>query len=622
MHLGISEKLKFLDEKPRHKALFLLLFRADDYLTSEELADQLKVTSRTIKTDIKQLKEEIDSPEMAIVSKRSLGYKMEILEKEYENKIKEFYQIFPSTTIESEFDHRVNYIVRCFLASKKPIKVEEIQKKLIINYSINRELQEVKQMLSQYDLSLVSRPHYGMMIKGATFKKVLLTIRMYRYFDKNASNDFGIPEYSAFFYCDNCEKEKIRQTFFKSITKSRIVFSDINAERFIVYLLYFRNQTLYKNTITLGLPEILFEYKETDEYYLVIEILQKLRNKFEGFEFTEEIIQFLTYIAIFSTDLYRFVDCSKENLAEETRNFLLREVSEYLQIDAFDDYTCLKDLLKIMIPISLKIMLNVSDSIDLRYNDFKNDGHQPILRYYMKKIYKKFFKTYHYHFSKREQHLIFLTFYGMLNRIVLEHRKLNVAIIAIDGRLSTQQLKFNLQHHFSEFIDRIETKVLYELDLQSNHAYDLYLCSNYGKKLNIQHNPIYYVEEEMDELQYIDSLKYLFFQAFEYEKKLPPFSFEIQALEEPIKQVASYDYLPLNGNIHLYLNLDSEKENFKILRLEKSNQIEYCLYVDLAIKEDKQKLKMLFNIIQRIVDDSTKLEELSRTETRYSYFLM
>jgi lichenan operon transcriptional antiterminator len=119
MHLGISEKLKFLDEKPRHKALFLLLFRADDYLTSEELADQLKVTSRTIKTDIKQLKEEIDSPEMAIVSKRSLGYKMEILEKEYENKIKEFYQIFPSTTIESEFDHRVNYIVRCFLASKK-----------------------------------------------------------------------------------------------------------------------------------------------------------------------------------------------------------------------------------------------------------------------------------------------------------------------------------------------------------------------------------------------------------------------------------------------------------------------------------------------------------------------
>ncbi len=51
--------------------------------------------------------------------------------------------------------------------------------------------------------------------------------------------------------------------------------------------------------------------------------------------------------------------------------------------------------------------------------------------------------------------------------------------------------------------------------------------------------------------------------------------------------------------MHLYLNLDSEKENLKILRLEKSNQFEYCLYVDLAIKEDKQKLKMLFNSIQR-----------------------
>jgi lichenan operon transcriptional antiterminator len=79
-------------------------------------------------------------------------------------------------------------------------------------------------MLSQYDLSLVSRPHYGMMIKGATFKKVLLTIRMYRYFDKNASNDFGIPEYSAFFYCDNCEKEKIRQTFFNQLLNLVLYF--------------------------------------------------------------------------------------------------------------------------------------------------------------------------------------------------------------------------------------------------------------------------------------------------------------------------------------------------------------------------------------------------------------
>ena len=284
-----------------------------------------------------------------------------------------------------------------------------------------------------------------------------------------------------------------------------------------------------------------------------------------------------------------------------------------------------------MIPISLKIMLNVSDSIDLRYNDFKNDGHQPILRYYMKKIYEKFFYTYHYHFSKREQHLIFLTFCGMLNRIVLEHRKLNVAIIAIDGRLSTQQLKFNLQHHFSEFIDRIETKVLYELDLQSNHSYDLYLCSNYGKNLNIQHSPIYYVEEEMDELQYTDSLKYLFFQAFEYEKKLPTFHFQVQNRAHDssewrgfIKQRSKYEYFRLNSTLHLYLNLESEEEGFDIFELTETESLanEYCLRIDLSIKEDKQKLKMLLNIIQCMIDDATKLENLSQTETRYSYFLM
>lgn len=40
MALGISKKLEFLDSQPRLKALFLLLFRADDFLTSEKLGER------------------------------------------------------------------------------------------------------------------------------------------------------------------------------------------------------------------------------------------------------------------------------------------------------------------------------------------------------------------------------------------------------------------------------------------------------------------------------------------------------------------------------------------------------------------------------------------------------
>uniref|UniRef100_UPI00403F1011 BglG family transcription antiterminator n=1 Tax=Candidatus Enterococcus willemsii TaxID=1857215 RepID=UPI00403F1011 len=628
MALGISKKLEFLDSQPRLKALFLLLFRADDFLTSEKLGERLNVTSRTVKSDMKQLKESVaTNEEIQIVSKRSLGYKLMIENQEDEAAIREFFQMYSSLSLDSEFDHRVRYILRRFLSADQPVKVEEIQQELIINYSISRELQKVKEMLAKYGLSLNVRPHHGMVIEGPVFKKIMLTIRMYRYFDKNASNDFGIPEYNAFFYCDRAEKEKIHNTFFKTITNSRIVFSDINAERFIIYLLYFRNQVLNGEEELLDLPKINFDYKPTDEYELVVELVQKLRNKFTGFDFSIEVIQFLTYIAIFSTDLYRFVDCSKENynhliqLAEETRNFLLREISEYLQIDAFDDYTCLKDLLKIMIPISLKIMLNVSDSVDLRYKDFHDTGDQPLLRMYMKKIKKTFAMTYQYEFSKREIHLIFLTFCGMLNRIVLEHRKLRLAIIAIDGRLSTQQLKFNLQHNFSEYIERIETKVLYELNSGDTQEYDYYLCSTYGKNLNITHQPIYYVKDELSEFEYIDSLRTIFFSAFAYESKLPPIDFQKVSGKKNGLIKKTDDVLVVDKEIQLkiYLKLTATKQEFTIF--EETPTV-FTLQIGVSIKEDRQKLKMLLNVLNRIIAEPQVLvNAVQQEQISYESFL-
>ncbi len=632
MDLAISKKFEFLDSKPRLKTLFLLLFRADDFITSEELAKQLKVSARTIKSDIKFLKEEMTGKEMTIVSKRSLGYRLELSVAADENKIREFFQIYPSATIESEFDHRVYYILRRFLSANQPIKIETLQKELVVNYSLSRELQQVKKILADYGLILAVRPHYGMQIKGENFKKVMLIVRMYRYFDKNASNDFGITEYNQFFICAADEKEKIRQTLFKTIMKSRIVFSDINAERFIVYLLYFRNHQLQNKMIELELPPIIFDFKMTDEYALVIELLQKLRSQFAGFEFSAEIIQFLAYIAIFSTDLYRFIDCSKEKydclieLAEEMRNFLLKEAAACLQIDTFDDYTCLKDLLKIMIPISLKVMLNVSDSIDLRYKDFNDNGNQPVLRFYLKKIYQHFSTRYHYHFSKREQHLIFLTFCGLLNRIILEHKKLRLAIIAIDGRLSTQQLKFNLQHYYADFIERIETRVLYELDSINHSSYDYYICSNYGKNLNIMHTPIHYIEEEMNELEYVDSLQHIFFQAFEYEKRLPAINFYSAAQAEPEFSDVAYDVLQLNGEhtIRLCLNFSAEKEAVTIVQFQRTDEpAQYVFYIDLQINEDKQKLKMLLNCLNSLLTYPEKLAELSTlSKIEYGYFLI
>lgn len=632
MNFENIEDFRFLADEPRLQSLFLLLFRQEGYFTSMQLSEELGVTSRTIKSDVLLLKQMLYSKDVAIISKPSKGYKLEVTDRKTEDKVKRFFQIYPSISSESEFDHRVRYIIRRLLSAERPVKVEDIQAEISVSYSLNHEMHEVKNMLAKYDLYLKTRPHYGMYVEGELFKRIMVTVRMYRYFDKSTNHDFGIEEYNRLFSCEESEKLAIRRTFYETIIHSRLVFSDINAERFIIYLLYFRNQVLQKSELHLFFPEIDFDHSATDEYELVVELLQKLKIKFDGFDFSKEVIQFLTYIAIFSTDLYRFVDCSKENyntlipLAEEIRNFILKGISLHLQIDVFDDYTCLKDLLKIMIPISLKIKLGVSDSVDLRYKDFKNEGTQSLIRYYSSLVYQQFFNVYRYSFSKREQQLIFSTILGVINRINLSHRKLRLAIIAIDGRLATQPLKFNLQHYFSEFIERIETKVLYELETLEDQAFDYYLCSYHGKKLNITCEPILYIEEEMNEFKYMDSLKHIFFQAYDYDKKLPPIrlkSLNIEDVDYWNSMLSSKEAFIQNNEVQIYFDINAEDEEFTVFRMTEDNYKKYCINIKTKIAGDKQKLKMLVNITDQIIASPLKLDLIdSEQAISYTHFLI
>lgn len=625
MAANLAKQLEFLNSKPRFKALFLLLLRAEDYVKSEELASKLGVTSRTIKNDIQALKDELDDLEIPLLSKRSKGYKLAILDPELESELKGFFQIYQSETIDSEFDLRVQYIVRRLLSTEEFVKLEIIQHELASTNSLTKEIYRVKKIVSDYGLYFRTRPHYGVKIDGDKFRKVMLTIRSYKYFDKAANPDFGISAYNELFFCDPEEKQRLRKVFYKTMIHSRVVFSDINAERFFVYLLYFRNQMLKEKLVLLDLPQIEFSFRETEEFVLVSELLQKLKNQFEGFDFSDEVIEFLTDIAVISSDLYRFRDCTKENYdtlferGEETRNFLFRRLSEKIQMDVFDDYTCMKDLLKIMIPISLKIKWQVSDSVDLGYEKIRMNDEEPLLQFFMEQIYQEFATKYGYHFSTREQHMIFSTFLGMLNRIVLTHRKLKLAIIAIDGRLSTQQLKFNLKRYFSEYIEQIETRVLYELDFSNDHHYDYYLCSNYGKNMNIQYEPIYFAEENMTEFEYVDSLKHIFLEAYDYDEVLPPISFEtipltykfqVFPVEAFFQEGMSYERLELNGKIpiHICLNLCSRQEEFQIFSYEAQNaEADFYLKINLNIAENKQKMRMLLNILNCLAETPEKL---------------
>lgn len=617
----------FANCNDRVKKIFLLLLRSDDFMTSTQLAEEVGVTSRTIKADIRTLKMELEQTELEIISKQSVGYQLKVPKYEYQKKLLNYFQIYQTETVYNDFENKVFYMLRRLLTSKDPIKVSEFQKELNTATLFTKELKVVQQMLAEYQLSLISKPYHGMMVMGVTFRKIMLLIRTYRYFDKNTSLTFGIESYDRLFSCDPEEKKNIRRIFLRTLAQSRIVFSDIHAERFFIYLLYFRNIQIQNEQVELELEQIDFDYERTEEYEVVVEIIQKLRNQFDGFDFSPEVICFLTYIAIMSTDLYRFKDCTKENyhtlieLSEEMRNFLLNEASKLFQIDCFDDYTCLKDLLKLVIPISLKQKLNVSDSVDVGYENLKSYHEEVVLQYFMQKITDCFNEQYGYLFSRKEQHDICGIFLGMLNRIVLKHRKLNLAIIAINGRLGTQSLKFNLKHYFNEYIEKIETRMLYELEESRYQKYDYYLCSSYGKNMNIPYTPIYFAEEDMSEFEYMDSLQHIFFDSFDYDLKMP--KIELYQSDDSLEN--NQDKISLfHGRINIYFTLDHQVECFKVYkRKDKYSTEQFGILIHLSVNKDKEKLRMFLNVVNQIAMNEKLIHKIFLLEKlTYSHFFV
>lgn len=619
-----ANMLSFLEANSRHKALFLLLLRAEDYKTSGELAKDLSVTSRTVKNDIKILKKELAPMGILLEARQSKGCRMLVENPELEAGLKAYFQIYQPDRIDNEFDNRVNYIIRYLLANGRYVKAEELQDGLCLNSnnSLSRELAGVKRFLAGYRLELVALPHHGMSVAGVGYAKVAGMVRMYKFFSKDSFPEFHIEAYNRLFRCDKQEKEEIRKIFLKTVSSSRIVFSDIYAERFVIYLIYFRNRILGGEEVSLELPQIDFDETGTEEYRMVSELTEKLRIQVEGFCFTEEIIRFLTYIAVFSTDLYRFRDCTRENygtlvdLAEESRNFMLSRFSEYLQINMFDDYTCIKDLLKILLPISLKIRMGISDDADLGFHSAKSMENQPVLSFFMEKLAGEFEGRYGYRLSEREIYLIFNVFLGRMNRIVLPHKRLRLAILAINGRLSTQQLKFNLQHYFSEFIERIETRVLYELEFMENRDYDYYLCMEYGKNMDIPYEPIYFADEEMAETEYVESLRHVFFDSYKYDEVLPPieflelsgqYRFGVFPVEQFLEEGVEYERICAGSanEIRIYFSFRSTKEQVKVFYFPNSEDITICcekyfLVIDLMVGENQQKLKMILNVMEQI----------------------
>lgn len=178
MNDDLAKKLEFLENNYRHKALFLILIRNEDFVTTDELAEKLHVTSRTIKSDVKYINEQLDIDGLDVVAQRSKGIRIEVEDTKIAKRIKEYFKIYHEQNIDNDFDRNVQFITRKLLASNKPIRIEDLQEELYLNTTnyIQREMTEVRNILKNYNLTLTTRIRKGLVVEGEVYYKYSLSL--------------------------------------------------------------------------------------------------------------------------------------------------------------------------------------------------------------------------------------------------------------------------------------------------------------------------------------------------------------------------------------------------------------------------------------------------------------
>lgn len=141
------------------------LLRHPEGLTANDIADQLGVSTRTVHRDLDPASEFLDSHDLTLARQSGRGLKVEGTDEARERALEALRDTLPSDLTPEE---RRLSLLRILLASGEPIKLRALAHRLKVAVgTVSRDLDEVEAWLSDFRISLLRKPGYGVEVLGA-----------------------------------------------------------------------------------------------------------------------------------------------------------------------------------------------------------------------------------------------------------------------------------------------------------------------------------------------------------------------------------------------------------------------------------------------------------------------
>lgn len=138
----------------------------EEYVTAEELSQQLEISVRTVKRYIQDLNYFFYDYGAEIFSTRGIGYKIKGPAKEIRRISEKAIKYIEGFQIDDSTEGRITKIICTFL-NKGHANAEELSDTLNLSIaSTNKLIANVQSILKEYDLSIISKPFHGSKIVG------------------------------------------------------------------------------------------------------------------------------------------------------------------------------------------------------------------------------------------------------------------------------------------------------------------------------------------------------------------------------------------------------------------------------------------------------------------------
>ena len=325
---------------------------SNDITTAQELSLISDVSIRTIKKEIKELKELLEEKGIELQSISGQGYQIKNKEINFiENKLEKINQIKMINNYSKSNSNRVSYIVQKFLTAKDYTKIEDMADQIYVSRTtIQNDIKDARILLKRFNLKLNTKPGQGLILEGDQFNK-LLAISEYFFHNTLSLVDKRTKEQVV----DSIESiEVIKEIINNTCHKYHISISDFSIHNIAIHCaIMIHQRELANGEKDKEINEVEIENKDKNNKintinepnpvftHIALEILNQTSKELQIKEFSNDEIQYIALHLDSKQIMTRFELVPEEDLtlidhifAEILNNFGI-DLSQNLKLKKF-----------------------------------------------------------------------------------------------------------------------------------------------------------------------------------------------------------------------------------------------------------------------------------------------